>query len=108
MLIECPNCFALMRGRAKYCRRCGQEVASAAIADSKPNPTSASVKTNVRVARFLVVVGVGLLVWGISVGSVDRSILGGFLLILGAVGYAQEKKKISNKTKTEAYMRKGD
>ena len=86
MLIECPNCFALMRGRAKYCRRCGMELSSAAITDSKPNPASTNAKKNVRVARFLVVVGVGLLVWGISVGSVDRSILGGFLLIDGVVG----------------------
>jgi membrane-bound ClpP family serine protease len=73
----------------------------------KPNPTVANVKKNVHVARFLVVVGVGLLVWGISVGSVDRSVLGGFLLILGIVGYAQEKKKPLKKIKSEVSTDKG-
>ena len=93
MLIECPNCFALMRGRANYCRRCGRALATAVISADKPNPTPAKVKKNVRLARFFCVIGMGLLLWGISDGSVDRSVLGGFLLIVGIAGYFQERKR---------------
>jgi len=92
MLIECPHCFALMRGRANYCRRCGQALATAVVSANKSNPTSADVKKHVRLARFFCVVGIGLLIWGISDGSIDRGVLGAFLLILGIAGYVQEKK----------------
>jgi membrane-bound ClpP family serine protease len=50
------------------------------------------VKKHVRLARFFCVVGIGLLIWGISDGSIDRGVLGAFLLILGIAGYVQEKK----------------
>jgi hypothetical protein len=39
------------------------------------------------------VVGIGLLLWGTRDGSVDRSVLGGFLLIVGIAGYAQVRKE---------------
>jgi hypothetical protein len=89
MLIECPNCFALMRGRAKFCRRCGQELTTAVIAAEKPTPTLPDGKKNMRLVRVFCAVGLVLLIWGIADGSVDRGILGGFLLIIGAAGYCQ-------------------
>jgi TM2 domain-containing membrane protein YozV len=39
MLIECPNCFALMRSPAKYCRRCGHPLPAPATSRSAtPDP----------------------------------------------------------------------
>jgi hypothetical protein len=68
-------------------------LAEGVIAAGKPEPVSGEVKKLVRLAGFLCVVGVGLLVWGIGEGLVDRSVLGGFLLVVGVAGYFQERKK---------------
>jgi len=93
MLIECPQCFALMRGRAKFCRRCGHELPATPLAATSEMPTPAMLTQRLRQAKSFCVVGFMLLIWGIANGSADRIVLGGFLLILGIAGYHQEKKR---------------
>jgi len=50
MLIECPHCFALMRGPAKFCRRCGH-ILPATARDQAAPPDSDTV-SNAAMALF--------------------------------------------------------
>jgi hypothetical protein len=83
MLIECPNCFALMRGPAKYCRRCGHELPATPPATAAVEVmTPAMLKRKMRWARIFCVIGIILVIWGLAAGSVDRCLLGAFMFFL--------------------------
>jgi hypothetical protein len=85
MLIECPRCFAMMRCRAKFCRRCGQELAAATPpAAAEGISKAAFAKPRIRRSKILCCVGTLLLLSAFTHRSAEKFALG--VLMFAAPG----------------------
>jgi hypothetical protein len=94
MLIECPRCFSLMRGRAKFCRRCGHKLPATPLAAPSETLTPAMLKRKLQSAVSLFAIGIVLLIGAVMAGSVGFAVIGVFLVVGAIVGYSQDRKKL--------------
>jgi len=90
MLIECPRCFAMMRCRAKFCRRCGRELAIApSAAAAEGTSKTAMAEPRMRRSKILCCFGGLLIMSAYTCHSADR-------LALGVLMFAPSPRKESH------------